>query len=206
MQHKTNTNNTNNTTRKNKKGSSSHTKSSRNHQVFSKKDYKSNDGMLVSIWGPGMWHFLHTMSFNYPIEPSEEDKHHYKDFIESLGNILPCGKCRENYKHNMKDVPILMKHMKSRDSFSRYVYDLHEHINKMLGKKSGLTYDEVRERYEHFRARCTENTESSKGKESGCTTPLYGKKAKCVLKIVPQETECDTMTIESSCMKRKVTV
>ena len=25
----------------------------------------------------------------------------------------------------------------------------------MLGKKSGLSYETVRERYEHFRARCT---------------------------------------------------
>ena len=32
------------------------------------------------------------------------------------------------------------------------VYKLHEEINSMLGKKSGLTYEAVRERYEMFRA------------------------------------------------------
>ena len=65
----------------------------------------------------------------------------------------------------------------------------------MLGKKSGLTYCQVRERYEHFRARCTIDkpkifkvikNKTRKKKEKGCTEPLYGKKSKCVLKIVPQ--------------------
>ena len=35
----------------------------------------------------------------------------------------------------------------------------------MLGKKSGLTYCQVRERYEHFRARCTLDLEKYKLKE-----------------------------------------
>ena len=30
-----------------------------------KKDYLSGDGMLTSVWGPSLWHYLHTMSFNY---------------------------------------------------------------------------------------------------------------------------------------------
>ena len=34
--------------------------------IFSQDDYNSGDGMLTSVWGPGMWHYLHTMSFNYP--------------------------------------------------------------------------------------------------------------------------------------------
>ena len=33
--------------------------------------------------------------------------------------------------------------MKNRNTFSRYVYELHETVNKMLGKKSGLTYCDV---------------------------------------------------------------
>ena len=45
--------------------------------------------------------------------------------------------------------------MENRDKFSRYIYNLHETVNKMLGKQSGLSYCDVRERYEHFRSRCT---------------------------------------------------
>ena len=31
-----------------------------------------------------------------------------------------------------------------------------------------------------------------KRKERGCTEPMYGKKAKCVIKIVPQDKKCKT--------------
>ena len=49
--------------------------------VFNKKDYNSGDGMLTSVWGPNLWHVLHTMSFNYPVNPTEQDKIHYMNFI-----------------------------------------------------------------------------------------------------------------------------
>lgn len=171
---------------------------------FTKKDYSSNDGMLTTVWGPGLWHALHTMSFNYPVHPTNDDKKHYREFILQLRWVLPCGKCRDNFVNNIKKLPLKMKNMKSRDSFSKYVYDLHELINKMLNKKSNLSYDDVRERYEHFRARCKPETVNNKLlrktmkkiKEKGCVEPLKGKKAKCVLKIVPQEEKCDTFQVD----------
>jgi hypothetical protein len=93
--------------------------------------------------------------------------------------------------------------MKNRETFSRYVYDLHELINKMLKKKSNLTYCEVRERYEHFRARCTLDDPKVKEHEKGCTEPLYGKKAKGVILILPQETKCPTFQMDKACLKTK---
>jgi hypothetical protein len=172
-----------------------------NKKVFNNLDYKSNDGMLTAIWGPSMWHYLHTMSFNYPVEPSKQDKDNYRTFVLSLKHTLPCGKCRDNLKKNFESLPLLLKHMKNRDTFSRYIYDLHEHINTMLGKKSNLSYDEVRDRYEHFRARCITTKEITK-KEKGCVTPINGVKSKCVLKIVPHDTECQTIDIDSSCIRK----
>ena len=190
-------------------------------RTFKKREYSSGDGMLTTIWGPSMWHFLHTMSFNYPVKPSKEDKIHYRDFILSLQYILPCKYCRQNLKTNLKANPVTMSVMESRDSFSRYIYKLHEIVNKLLGKKSHLTYCDVRERYEHFRSRCTvddkpkilkladvktkKNTDKGKGKEKekGCTEPLYGKKAKCIIKIVPQEEKCKTLQIDKKCIKTR---
>ena len=180
---------------------------SKRSKTFKKKDYASGDGMLTTVWGPSMWHYLHTMSFNYPVKPTEEDKKNYKDFMLSLQYVLPCRHCRENLKNNYKAFPLEACHMASRDKFSRYVYRLHETINKMLGKKSGLKYCDVRERYEHFRARCTEEDTKIfkfKKKEKGCTEPLYGKKAKCVIKIVPQDEKCPTLSVDEKCIKRRV--
>ena len=68
---------------------------------YTESDYNSNDGMLTTIWGPSQWHFLHTMSFNYPVNPTVADKHHYRDYIYSLRYTLPCGKCRANLHKNL---------------------------------------------------------------------------------------------------------
>jgi len=148
------------------------------------------------------------MSFNYPSNPTCEDKKSYREMVLNLKNVLPCGKCRENLKKNFKKLPLKMRHMESRASFSKYMYQLHEVVNKMLHKKSGLTYNDVRERYEHFRARCVleegkDYPPDNKKKEDGCTEPVYGKKAKCILKIVPQEEKCDTFQMDKKCIKRR---
>jgi hypothetical protein len=191
---------------------------SKSKRVFNKKHYLSGDGMLTTIWGPNMWHYLHTMSFNYPINPTLENKKYYKQFILNLQHTLPCKYCRINLKNNFKVHPLKACHLKDRDSFSRYIYKLHELVNKMLNKNSKLSYCDVRERYEHFRSRCTTNKKTLKDqnklfkfkktkkdkKETGCTEPLYGKKAKCIINIVPQERKGKTLKIDNKCIKKKI--
>ena len=181
-------------------------------RVFKKSDYVSGDGMITATWGPPMWHYLHTMSFNYPVNPTTEDKKHYRDFIINLQYVLPCKYCRINLKTNLKQMPITSAVMANRESFSRYVYELHELVNKMLKKKSNLSYCDVRERYEHFRSRCTEEKpvlfkfqklKTRKQKEKGCTEPLYGKKSKCIISIVPQDKKGDSIQIDKKCIKRR---
>ena len=183
-------------------------------RIFTKKNYMSGDGMLTTVWGPSMWHYLHTMSFNYPVHPTSEDKKKYKEFILNLQYTLPCKYCRINLKNNFKHHPLKDCNLKNRDTFSRYIYQLHEIVNKMLKKKSNLTYCEVRERYEHFRSRCTNDTKVLKDqnklfkfkkskKEKGCTEPLYGKKAKCMINIVPQSKKGKTINIDSKCIKSR---
>ena len=84
----------------------------------------------------------------------------------------------------------------------------------MLHKKSKLSYDDVRERYEHFRSRCTKDelpviqivhrdTRKQKDKEKGCTESLYGKKSKCVIKIVPQAERGATFQMDKKCIKTR---
>jgi hypothetical protein len=175
--------------------------------VYTSDEFNSGDGMLTTVWGPPMWHYLHTMSFNYPVNPTDEDKSNYTNFMLSLQYVLPCKYCRINLTTNYRQLPLTMEKLKNRESFSRYVYDLHELVNRMLNKKSGLTYDEVRERYEHFRARCTEEKpilfKIKKPSEKGCTEPLYGKKSKCMLKIVPQEAKGTTFQMDKKCIKTR---
>ena len=196
-------------------------KENQKNRTFKKNDYLSGDGMLTSVWGPSMWHYLHIMSFNYPVAPTTEDKNNYRNFVLNLQNVLPCKYCRMNLKTNFKQMPLKMSCMQSREIFSKYIYDLHELVNKLLNKKSNLSYADVRERYEHFRSRCTEEkpklfkvikanaknktmkNKSKSKKEKGCTEPLYGKKSKCIIKIVPQEEKTDTFQMDKKCVKMR---
>jgi hypothetical protein len=198
-------------------------KTRKQKRIFKKKDFTSGDGMLTNVWGPAMWHYLHTISFNYPITPTSRDKKYYRQQILNLQHTLPCRYCRDNLKKNLAEMPLKECHLISRDTFSRYLYALHEKVNNMLGKKSGLTYCDVRERYEHFRARCftddkkktleslrrrqtrklSKGKGTDRGKEKGCTTPLYGKKSRCILKIVPDSVKCQSMSVDKKCLKRR---
>lgn len=193
-----------------------HSRVTRKKPVFADQDFLSGDGFLTTVWGPPLWHYLHTMSFNYPVHPTAADKRNYRAFIIVLQHVLPCKYCRTNLKTNFKNHPLRACHLANRDAFSRYVYELHEIINKLLGKTSGLSYCDVRERYEHFRARCTDDpnprmvkarpnpkNKTTKKKEKGCTEPLYGMHSKCVLKIVPQDAAAESLSIDQQCIKRK---
>lgn len=188
--------------------------------TFGEKEYSSGDGMLTSVWGPAQWHMLHTVSFNYPVSPTAQDKKHYRDYLLSLQHVLPCKYCRINLKKNLRKLPPHDRHFANRDSFSRYIYQLHELVNTMLHKKSNLSYETVRDRYEHFRARCGDKKKSNrrmparhplhggrtlKKKESGCTEPLFkGHKARCVLHIVPQTVKGSSFKMDARCRKERV--
>lgn len=40
--------------------------------------------------------------------------------------------------------------------------------------------------------------------EKGCTTPLYGKKSKCVINIVPSDSNIPTFNIDKKCILKKI--
>jgi hypothetical protein len=188
------------------------------HGLYSEKEFNSGDGMLTTVWGPSLWHTLHTISFNYPVNPTTEDKKRYQKFVCNLRYVLPCKYCRINLRKNFKSLPPTMEVMKSRETFSKYIYDLHELVNKMLNKKSNLSYCDVKTRYEHFRARCTDDknkiwkigkikktikNHKKREKEKGCTTPLYsGEKSKCIIKIVPQSVSGSSFQMDKKCEKK----
>ena len=172
--------------------------STRKVRGFTNNDYCSPDGMLTQVWGPSMWHFLHTMSFNYPVNPTSQDKANYKQFLNSMKYVLPCRHCRENLTANYKKLPLSKETMKNRDSLSRYIFNLHEKINCQLGKKSGLSYAAVRDRYENFRSRCNRKKKKTK-KEAGCVDSFHGKKSRCLIRIVPESRKCPTLLVDKRC-------
>ena len=102
--------------------------------------------MKPEIWGPHAWIFLHSITFDYPDNPTKEVKEKYKGFFESLQDILPCEKCRNHYKKNIKKYPLNEYVLKNRKNLIEWLIDLHNIINKMNGKPT-LSYKQVIKKY-----------------------------------------------------------
>tara|TARA_B100000700_G_C14935924_1_gene804277 strand:- start:375 stop:788 length:414 start_codon:yes stop_codon:yes gene_type:complete len=99
--------------------------------------------MNNNIWGPSAWLFLHSVTFQYPEEPTMADKENYKHFFNSLQNILPCPKCREHYQKNIQEFPIQLN---SRDELIQWLINIHNNVNK-LNNKDILSYEDVKKVY-----------------------------------------------------------
>lgn len=132
-------------------------------------DNNKTNGMMSKVWGPFLWHSLHIISFNYPLEPTLKQKKEYCRFILSLRYILPCKYCRDNLIINFKKAKFNKKIFDSRKNFSIFIYNLHNIVNISLGKKKYKTYKEVEIFYEKFRAKCDKNNKK-------CKDPLNGNK------------------------------
>ena len=91
------------------------------------------NSLQPNIWGPHGWKFIHYVSLGYPDNPTIDDKNLYKNFYYSLQDILPCEKCRINYKKNIMENPI-DPHLENKDSLVKWVIDIHNKVNEELNK------------------------------------------------------------------------
>jgi hypothetical protein len=155
-----------------------------------------SNGFISTVWGPALWFALHCISLNFPVKPTPEDKRNYRVFFESLGNVLPCGVCRSNFKQNLDDIGYDVNiHYESRVMFSYLVYSLHDQVRQNQKKSNDMTYVDCYTFYEQFRAQsCVPNTILQEG---GC---LSKKKVQCTLRIEPSTGSPGRYTIDPSCV------
>ena len=130
-----------------------------------------------SIWGPHLWKTLHMISISYPNEPNEEQKKNYRTFFENFYQVIPCSICSNNYINNLKELPITNDTMKNQQTLVKWVIDIHNIVNKELGKPIIehddallLIYNNFDNSHKHLTQnkenKEKENKEESKEKES----------------------------------------
>ncbi len=103
--------------------------------------------MNPKFWGPHGWIFLHSITMNYPKNPTNQDKIIYKNFFNSLTKVLPCEKCALHYKEHIKDDPVEPA-LESRNTLVRWLIKIHNKVNNDLGKPL-YTYGQVIEEYKY---------------------------------------------------------
>ena len=123
--------------------------------------------MDPTVWGPHLWHFMHTISFNY--HPS--NKEFYYIFFTNLSNVIPCDKCKTHYKEFLKNNNI-RNSLSSRDKLIQWVIDCHNNVNKK-NKKKIWSKDEVIEYYNKLYENVTSNETIDKCNSGKCKTEHF---------------------------------
>ena len=108
--------------------------------------------MNVNKWGPGGWDFLHSITFNYPLQPTDADKKYYSDFFKSIGNMLPCKYCRDSYIIYYKYLPIDY-FLDCREGVAYWLYTIHSLVNQKV-YKDNTQFSDIIKKYETYRASC----------------------------------------------------
>jgi len=88
---------------------------------------------------------MHFVALGFPDRPDETTRKQYREFFESFQHVLPCQSCATHYQENLQRVPI-SEHLKDRETLLRWTFDLHNDVNKRMGK-SVLSYDEALKLY-----------------------------------------------------------
>lgn len=75
-----------------------------------------------TVWGPPLWHLLHKLA-------EREDYHALKNALEAVEVLIPCSICQGHLKEMLKQHPV-----PRRGSLKQYMVDIHNQVNKRLGK------------------------------------------------------------------------
>jgi hypothetical protein len=90
--------------------------------------------MNTFVWGPPTWKLLHSMSFADPgaLRDAVEG---VVQFMDSLGEVLPCIYCRESYARFVGDMPSVRSAIQT-GTLARWMYTLHARVNSKLGAQT----------------------------------------------------------------------
>ena len=96
--------------------------------------------MEPNIWGSGAWTFLHSVTLNYPDNPTITIKKKYLDFFNILPEILPCNICKLNLKKHIKKYPIRF-YLNSKETLSKWLVNIHN-LTNIDNNKSTISYEQ----------------------------------------------------------------
>ena len=163
----------------------------RNVSELPREIIESNDGFNTRVWGPALWHVLHAISFGYPATPTTRTRGRYMQFIQGLGNVLPCRSCRDNYQSNLANVGFgdVNTALITRRTFVNFVYRLHREVSKM--KNTNMTFT------------CKDLDGTFQGFQSSCGSTKCDDVRSCTMRVVPVETQIATFNVSSRLVQCK---
>ena len=89
--------------------------------------------MDPKIWGPPTWFFLHSITLNYPYNPTQQDIDNYKNFFYYFIKIIPCNYCKHNLQIHLQKYPI-ENFLSNKKLLVKWLFNIHNLTNKHLNK------------------------------------------------------------------------
>lgn len=83
--------------------------------------------------GRATWLFLHTLAAQYPERPTHRQRKDAAALMDVLTRMYPCGECARHFAAVVAANP---PQVASRAQFSRWMCDVHNVVNRSLGKPS----------------------------------------------------------------------
>lgn len=120
-------------------------------------------------WGKPFWNVMHSITFTYPDNPTDDDKERVRAFFRIIPHFLPCSICGLHFFKEMGDHPLTDEVLVSMDSLSRWLVELHNNVNVRL-KKPVLTYDVIKK---FFFEDATTDPRSSPAPTDSAINPMY---------------------------------
>lgn len=74
---------------------------------------------------------LHTTAAYFPEKPTPEEQKAAKDLVSGLAALYPCPHCAEDFRESVTAAPV---DTTSRKTFSLWVCEQHNAVNRKLGK------------------------------------------------------------------------
>ena len=86
-------------------------------------------------WGPHGWKFIHYVTMGYPEKPTNIQKNQYRNFFLSLGDVIPCILCKNNYIDHLKEYPLNEEALRNKTNLMAWGIKVHNLVNKSNNKK-----------------------------------------------------------------------
>jgi hypothetical protein len=109
-----------------------------------------------SEWGPGAWQLLHGIGERIGNHSNhlliQDERNELKLTLRHFWALLPCLKCQKHYKewiqkHNPDSWIQGPFGVDLQDSMRNWVFNLHENVNKSRAVESGISLEQIKDRF-----------------------------------------------------------
>ena len=101
-------------------------------------------------WSQHYWFFLHTIAMSYPVHPNAVTKKKYYDFVQNIPLFIPVESMAGEFSKLLDQYPV-QPYLDNKESFIRWMWFIHNKINKKLEKPQISLNDFYVNYYEEYK-------------------------------------------------------